>query len=253
MQEPITLTDENFESVLHGDKPVLLLFTDGDGLRGDFRVAFNKGVDEHKGFVFARIDPKKNPRAAEHFSIGSKPTLVGYYCGDEVVRRSRPWGTDLPLAVERLQTVMNERNPQQETDMQDQNENPTTNIVLDAPVNVTDATFEQEVLNADLPVIVDFWAEWCGPCRMVAPVLDKLAGEFAGQIKIAKVNVDENPGLAQAFQIMSIPNLMIVKQRTIIFNQPGALPEAALRDLIEQAVKLEIPPQPEETDAPPAE
>ncbi|MCC6803727.1 MAG: thioredoxin [Anaerolineae bacterium] len=115
--------------------------------------------------------------------------------------------------------------------------------VLNKPVTVTDATFEQEVLNSDLPVLVDFWAAWCGPCRMVAPVLEKLAGEFAGQIKIAKVDVDANPGLSQAFRIQSIPNLMIVKQRTMIFNQPGALPEAALRDLIQQAIALEIPKQ----------
>jgi thioredoxin 1 len=78
---------------------------------------------------------------------------------------------------------------------------------------------------------------------MVSPILEKLAKEYAGQIRVAKVNVDENQGLAQAFRIMSIPNIMIVKQRTVIFNQPGALPEAALRDLIKQAIALKIPPK----------
>ncbi|MBW4438001.1 MAG: thioredoxin [Pleurocapsa minor GSE-CHR-MK-17-07R] len=114
---------------------------------------------------------------------------------------------------------------------------------MSKPVAVTDATFEAEVLNSDLPVLVDFWAEWCGPCRMVGPILDKLAGEFAGKIKIAKVDTDANPGLSQAFQIRSIPNLMVVKNRTIIFNQPGALPEAAMRNLVEQAIAIEIPPR----------
>jgi thioredoxin 1 len=115
--------------------------------------------------------------------------------------------------------------------------------VLDKPVAVTDATFEQEVIDSDLPVLVDFWAAWCGPCRMVAPILDKLAKEYAGQIKVAKVDVDANPGLSQAFRIQSIPNLMVVKNRTIVFNQPGALPEAPLRELVKQAIALQLPPR----------
>ncbi|MCU0464383.1 MAG: thioredoxin [Anaerolineae bacterium] len=112
---------------------------------------------------------------------------------------------------------------------------------MSAPIKVTDATFEQEVVNSDLPVLVDFWAEWCGPCRSIAPVLDKLAAEYAGKVVIAKVNVDENPALAQGFQVMSIPNLMMVKERTIVFNQPGALPEPVMRDLIDQLINLQLP------------
>ena len=114
---------------------------------------------------------------------------------------------------------------------------------------VTDASFAADVLQSDKPVLVDFWAEWCGPCRMVAPTLEKLAKEFAGQIRIAKVNVDENPGVAQAFRVMSIPNIMIIKNRTMIFNQPGALPEPAFRDLITQSIALDmskVPAQPEQ-------
>ncbi|MBI5929417.1 MAG: thioredoxin [Chloroflexi bacterium] len=109
------------------------------------------------------------------------------------------------------------------------------------PVHVTDATFEQEVLQSELPVLVDFWAAWCGPCKMVAPILDKLAGEFAGKVKIAKVDVDANPSLSGAFQIMSIPTLMFVKQGKIVGQAAGAAPEAALRDALNQLVNLQIP------------
>lgn len=113
-------------------------------------------------------------------------------------------------------------------------------MIHSTPIKVTDATFEQEVVNADLPVLVDFWAEWCGPCRMIGPILDKLAAEYAGKVLIAKVNVDENQELAQGFQVMSIPNLMMVKDRTIVFNQAGALPEPVMRDLIEQLITLDV-------------
>jgi thioredoxin len=239
---PITLTDANVDSVLNGEKPVMLLFTSGEGLRSDFKVAFDKAAKDDGGkVVYARVDPRQHPDLAARFGVGEKPVLVAWYCGEEVARRLKPWGTDLPLAVELLQKAVAASGNTISEEKEEEAKPVNQPIVLNKPVTVTDATFEQEVLNADLPVLVDFWAAWCGPCRMVAPILEKLAGEFAGKIKIAKVDVDANPSLQAAFRIQSIPNLMIVKNRTMIFNQPGALPEAALRDLIAQAIALDVP------------
>lgn len=93
-----------------------------------------------------------------------------------------------------------------------------------ATTKVTDASFDQEVLQSDLPVLVDFWAEWCGPCRMMGPVVEELADSYAGKVKVCKLNVDENPQTASRYQIMSIPTLLLFKggqeQDRIIGYQP---------------------------------
>jgi thioredoxin 1 len=100
---------------------------------------------------------------------------------------------------------------------------------------VSDTTFESEVLKATSPVVVDFWAEWCGPCRMIAPALEEIAGSLDGKVKIVKLNVDENPKTAAKYGIQSIPTLMIFKDGQMASRQIGALPKQKLEDWIKAA------------------
>ena len=101
-------------------------------------------------------------------------------------------------------------------------------------VTLTDANFEQEVINSDQPVLVDFWATWCGPCRVIAPTIEKLAADFDGKAKVAKLDVDNNPQTAQAFGIRSIPTLLFFKGGQVVDQKVGVVPEKILAQALER-------------------
>jgi thioredoxin 1 len=101
---------------------------------------------------------------------------------------------------------------------------------------VTDASFEQDVLKSDVPVLVDFWAPWCGPCRMVAPIVDEIAKDFEGKLKVVKLNTDENPNIASQYGIRSIPTLMIFKGGEKVDTVVGAVPKTTLSSTISKFI-----------------
>ena len=104
-------------------------------------------------------------------------------------------------------------------------------------IEINDRNFGDEVLKSGLPVMVDFWAPWCGPCRMVAPVTEKLAEEYAGRLKFCKLNVDENPQMASKYQVMSIPQILFFSDGKVVEESTGAVPESTLRSKVESVLR----------------
>jgi thioredoxin 1 len=115
-------------------------------------------------------------------------------------------------------------------------------MIMNEPLHVTDAAFEKTVLQSTLPVIVDFWAPWCGPCRMVAPVLNKIAKEQDGKLIVAKVNTDENNEWAMKYGVQGIPTMLFFARGKIVHQQVGALPERILKDLVGQFLEAVAAP-----------
>ncbi len=112
---------------------------------------------------------------------------------------------------------------------------------MNTPVHITEQTFEREVLNAELPVLADFWAAWCAPCRMIAPIVEELARDYEGRLKVAKIDVDENPELANRYAVQSIPTLAVFKEGQVVSRIVGFAPKAELTRHIETALKARGP------------
>ena len=230
---PITASDQTLERVLNAGFPVALVVWH-DALDDSLGAAMREVARADAGrLLVVRVDAADNPQIAAR--AGSPlPALILFREGHEVGRAQGLTAAAFRAHVAHLlgrgpRPSGNGSKPSARADAPA--EAPA------APVTVGDATFQREVLESHLPVLVDLWAPWCGPCRMIAPIVEKIARDYAGRLKVAKLNVDENPQTAMRYQVQGIPTLLLFKGGRVVDRIVGAAPEPLLRGKIDAALR----------------
>jgi thioredoxin 1 len=231
INSPVITNDQGFARLLAAPIPVLFLFWNGQGVSDEAnQVLLRLAAREAGQLLVAKINARENPEAARHFQVDQTPMLVGVVGSDEVTRVPHP----RPGDIERHAEFVLGRAPKPQPESTPKGKAPAGEGQAARPLHIADAAFEQEVLRSELPVLADFWAPWCGPCHMIAPILEKLAREYAGRLKVVKVNVDENTHYAGLFGVQGIPTLLLVRDGKVVNRLVGALPEPYLRAQVER-------------------
>jgi thioredoxin 1 len=233
--EPINSNDQSLDRVLGAGLPVALVFVNSANALDD---TLNRLARDHAGqLLVVKVPAGDNPQSVRRYRVQSLPAIVTVKGGQTVSQA----GPASPAEVEQHVAYLLGRGPRPTPPAASQSA-PSTAASGGSghaePVAVSQATFEEQVLRSTLPVLIDFWAPWCGPCRMVAPTVEKLAGEMSGRLKVAKVNTDENPGLMTRFDIQGIPTMMIFKDAQQVDRWTGALAEGAIRQHLKQKLGL---------------
>lgn len=241
---PLFSGDQSIDRVLKAGLPVLLFFYNRSIPAELDQVLKSIAKQEAGSLLVILVDAHDNPQAVGRFNIQSTPGVVTVK--DEQVRSRLDHNVtkqDLelhrdfllgrgPRPAAKVTPVESDAQAEQSAGQRGTQSSYQQDSIKNhagQPVVVTDITFEKEVLRSTQPVVVDFWAPWCGPCRMVAPILDKLAREWKGRVKIAKINVDENQLISSRYAVSSIPTMMVVVNGKVVDRWAGALPEPALR------------------------
>lgn len=230
-------SDLSLDRVLNAGLPVAMVFYDGETPSG-LRQAMDALARQYAGkaliVTLARNDA---PQAASRFGVRRFPALVTARDGKMVT--SDEGITPETLGPHIAHLLGEGPRPSPRTTVQPGPGAASKGADASHPIAVGEADFDREVLRADRPVLVDFWAPWCAPCRMVAPALESLARDHGKTLKIAKVNVDENPGLASRYRAMSIPTMIVIQGGREVDRWVGALPENAIRSRVARWIRTE--------------
>ncbi len=239
---PINTDDNNLAKVMGQSLPIALyLYDNRTGANRTLDEAINNAAKEYAGQVLVvRVDAANNPQAKRDYGNLATPALVTLAKdGSNRKIKSQTGSVNAADVQAHIAYLLGKGSaPKQAVPAAPaaSTSNASANGSSTKPQVVTDATFESEVLKSKVPVLVDFWAPWCGPCRTIAPVVEQMAQKYAGRAKVVKVNVDDNPRIAQQFQILSIPTLMTFKNGSAIKRQVGANP-TIIPSMIEEALR----------------
>ena len=234
---PINTDDTNLAKVLGQGLPVALyLYDSRSGANRSLDEAVSKVAKQYAGqALIVRVDVANSPKAQGEYGNLVAPALVTL-SKDGSSRKVKSQAasvnaSDIQAHIDYL--LGKGAAPKQAAPASNAS---STNGTVTKPLVVTDASFDREVIKSNVPVLVDFWAPWCGPCRSIAPVVEQMAQKYAGRAKVVKVNVDDNPRIAQQFQILSIPTLMVFKNGSAFKRQVGANP-GIIPSMIEDALR----------------
>ena len=226
----LTSSDLSLERVLKAGLPVAMIFYDRE-LPSDYRQTLDELARRYAGrALLVRLARSDAPLAISRYNVSRLPAIVTVRDGRTVTRQ------DSVLSRDAARHVAHLLGEGPAPAVQSPTVNPESST---GPISVGAQDFEREVLRSDRPVLVDFWAPWCAPCRMVAPALETLAREKSKALKVVKVNVDENPGLASRYRAMSIPTLLIFKGGAEVDRWVGAQPEPVIRSRVARWIEEE--------------
>ncbi len=237
---PITTDSSNLTKVLVQTLPIALYLYDSRSGNRALDEAISQAAKLYAGqALIVRVDVAANPQVQRDYGNLSAPALVTL-AKDGSGRKVKSQAAS--ISASDIQThvdyLLGKGPAPKQAAPAAKPSTPSTNgsSTSAKPQVVTDATFDSEVLKSKVPVLVDFWAPWCGPCRTIAPTVEQMAQKYAGRAKVVKVNVDDNPRIAQQFQVMSIPTLITFKNGNVIKRQVGANP-TIIPHMIEEALR----------------
>ncbi len=233
---PIITNDQSIERVLGTGLPLALVFLEGKP-SVNLAEALERLARENAGkLLLAQVQVRDNPATVAKYYIQHPPAIVTIRNGQMISKAETVNVTELQQHIAYL---LGKGPMPQKSQPQASRQGPTQQKTAQAagPQTLTDANFDQTVTQASLPVLVDFWAPWCGPCRITEPIVERLSHEMSGKLIVGKVNVDENPGISRRYGVQGIPTMIIFRNGQVADRWVGALPEPAIRSRISSIVK----------------